>query len=214
MTRTSGPGPPAVAPGARTSPDPTAWAIAVAPGLFTAGWVWSGARSPGSSWVRGSVSSLSELGTPSPRPVLAGQATQGVAQLLNARLAARAGLRPLAGCLALSGLGTLVSTGLPLSDDPNRGWAHRAHTWGAGVGMATFHLAALSGVTEDRLPAWSRRGAAAALAVALPTTGYFVHRLARRQGVGRAYGLAERVFLSALLGWTSTLPWAYPAGDA
>jgi hypothetical protein len=188
--------------------------VAAAPAVLTAGWLWSGARTPGVPHATRSISALSAAGRPCRGPVLVGQAAQGVAQLANAELARRAGLPALAAVLAASGAGTLVTTGAPLpADEVTGGPWHRSHTWAAGVGIAALHLAPVVGALDPRLPPRTRAGAAAALGVALPLSTYFVHRLARRSGVGRAYGWAERAFLTVLLAWTSTLPSAYPAPD-
>jgi len=188
--------------------------VRLAPVVFTAGWVWSGYRTPGVPHATRSISALSAAGRPCPRPVLVGQVVQATAQLVNAELARRAGLRGVAVALAVSGLGTLVTTGTPLPADEAEpapagpGW-HRAHVWSAGVGMAAFHVAPLLGALDPGLPRRTRRAAVASLAVALPATTYFVHRLATRGGTGRVYGWAERTFLTSLLAWTTSLPDAY-----
>lgn len=195
--------------------------VRLAPVVFTAGWLWSGHRTPDVPHATRSISALSAAGQPCPRPVTVGQLVQGTAQLVNAELARRAGLRGLALTLAASGLGTLVTTGAPLpadegEDGPARpGTARpvtdRAHVWSAGIGMAAFHLAPALGALDHRLPRRTRRAAVASLAVALPATAYFSHRLATREGTGRVYGWAERTFLTALLAWSTSLPAAYPA---
>ncbi len=180
--------------------------------VFTAGWLWSGHRTPDVPHATRSISALSAAGRPCRAPVVVGQSVQGVAQLVNAELARRAGLPVLAAALAASGLGTLVTTGAPLpADEAVGGPWHRVHLWSAGVGIAAFHLAPLAGALDPRLPERTRRAAAVSLAVALPATSYFVHRLATRHGVGSVYGWAERTFLTALLAWTSSLPAAYAA---
>lgn len=187
--------------------------MTAAPVVFTAGWVWSGARTPGVPHATRSISALSAAGQPCRAPVLVGQTVQGVAQLVNAELARRAGAAGLAAALAASGVGTLVTSGAPLpSDEVTGGPWHRTHTWAAAVGITALHLAPLLGALDPRLPARTRRQALVALGAALPATAYFVHRLTTRRGVGRAYGWAERAFLTALLAWTTSLPSVYP-GD-
>jgi hypothetical protein len=189
--------------------------VVVAPVVFTAGWVWSGSRTPGIPHATRSVSALSAAGRPCRAPVLVGQATQGVAQLVNAELARRAGMPALAAALAASGAGTLVTTGAPLpADEVVGGPWHRTHTWAAAIGITAVHLAPVLGALDPRLPIRTRRQAVVSLGVALPATAYFVHRLVTRRGVGRAYGWAERAFLTVLLAWTSALPASYPAPAA
>ncbi len=189
--------------------------VALAPVVFTAGWVWSGHRTPDVPHSTRSISALSAAGQPCPGPVTVGQVVQGTAQLVNAELARQAGLNGVAVALAASGLGTLVTTGAPLPADESKdgpagqGW-HRAHVWSAGVGMVAFHLAPALGALDQRLPRRTRLAAAASLAVALPASTYFTHRLAAREGTGRVYGWAERTFLTALLMWSTSLPAAYP----
>lgn len=184
--------------------------VVLAPAAFTAGWVVSGHRTPAVPHATRSVSALSAAGRPYRAPVVLGQSVQGLAQLVDAELARRAGLPVLATTLAVSGLGTLVTTGAPLpADEASAGPWHRAHVWSAGIGIAAFHLAPLAVALDHRLPPRTRLASVAALGVALPATGYFVHRLVRHAGVGRGYGWAERTFLTALLAWTTTLPPAY-----
>lgn len=189
--------------------------VTLAPAVFTAGWLWSGHRTPGVPHATRSISALSAAGRPCPRPVEVGQVVQGTAQLVNAELARRAGLNAVALALAASGIGTLVTTGAPLPADeaeegpPGQGW-HRAHVWSAGVGMVALHLAPALGALDRRLPRRTRLSAVASLAVALPASGYFSHRLAAREGTGSVYGWAERTFLTALLAWSTSLPAAYP----
>ncbi len=195
--------------------------VTLAPVVFTAGWLWSGHRTPEVSHATRSISALSASGQPCPRPVTVGQLVQGTAQLVNAELARRAGLRGLGLTLAASGLGTLVTTGAPLPADEGRdgparqGTARpvmdRAHAWSAGIGMVAFHLAPALGALDPRLPRRTRQAAVASLAVALPATAYFSHRLAAREGTGRVYGWAERTFLTVLLAWSTSLPAAYPS---
>ncbi len=187
--------------------------VVAAPALFTAGWIWSGNRTPDVPHASRSISALSAAGQPCPLPALAGQTAQGLAQLGNAELARRAGMRPLALALALSGLGTLLSTVAPLQEPGGRPWVERVHVWAAGTGMVALHAAPLAALAEPGLPRWSRRGAVASLSVAVPATGYFVHRLGLHGGVGTAYGYAERMFLTALLSWTTSLAAAYPDQD-
>jgi hypothetical protein len=187
--------------------------VVLAPVAFTAGWVWSGHRTPDVPHATRSVSALSAVGQPCAGPVLAGQAAQGVAQLVNAALALRAGHRLLAAALAASGVGTLVTTAVPLPREPEQVWRSRAHTWSSGVGMAAFHLAPLAGALDPRLPSRTRAAGAASLVVALPATAYFCHRLARHAGAGTLYGWAERTFLTALLAWSTSLPAAYGQVD-
>ncbi len=184
--------------------------VALAPVVFTAGWVWAGHRTPDVPHATRSVSALSAVGQPCAGPVLAGQTAQGVAQLVNAALAHRAGHGALALALAASGAGTLVTTAVPLPRERDEVWRGRVHTWSSGVGMAAFHLAPLVGALDRRLPGRTRAGAVVSLAVALPATAYFVHRLAARGGEGTLYGWSERTFLSALLAWSTALPRAYP----
>lgn len=185
--------------------------VELAPAAFTAGWVWAGHRTPDVPHATRSVSALSAVGQPCAGPVLAGQTVQGVAQLVNAALARRAGLDALALTLAASGAGTLVTTAVPLPRERDEVWRNRVHTWSSGVGMAAFHLAPLVGALDRRLPGRTRAAAVASLVVALPATGYFVHRLAAHGGVGTLYGWSERTFLTALLTWSTALPRAYPS---
>lgn len=183
--------------------------MVAAPAAFTAGWVWAGHHTPDVPHATRSVSALSAVGQPCAGPVLVGQTAQGLAQLANAALARRAGLDALALALAASGAGTLVTTAVPLPREPDEVWRSRIHTWSSGVGMAALHLAPLVGALDGRLPVRTRVRAVASLAVALPATAYFVHRLAVHAGAGTLYGWSERTFLTALLAWSTALPRAY-----
>lgn len=183
--------------------------VSLAPWLFTAGWLWSGARTPDIPHGSRSISALGSAGQPFPWPTLAGQALQGTAQLVNADLARRAGLRSLSAALAATGAGTLVATATPLAENAGGG-VHRAHTVAAGVGMVAFHLAPAIGAADPRLAPTTRRLGVAALATALPASAFFTHHLRTRGNEGPGYGWSERIFLTVLLAWTTVAPRGYP----
>ncbi len=184
----------------------------VGPLAFTVGWLWSGARNPQVAHATRSVSALSARGAPCRRPVLAGQVAAVLGHLLVASHC-RARNPVVATAIDVSAVAGLAATIVPLPGDVGPAWFDPVHTGASVVSAGALHLAPLLVVVDPATRPSARWGAAAALAVALPSTGYFVHRLTRRGGAGRVYGWAERAMLTALLVWTAQLPAALGGAD-
>jgi hypothetical protein len=177
----------------------------VGPVAFTVGWLWSGARNPQVGHATRSVSALGARGAPCRGPVLAGQVAAVLGHLLVARRCRRPH-RAVAAAIEVSAVAGLAATIIPLPGEVGPAWFDPAHTGASVVSAGALHLAPLLVIVSPATRSTARWGAGAALAVAVPSTGYFVHRLTRHGGTGRVYGWAERAMLTALLVWTAQLP--------
>ena len=170
------------------------------PVVFTASWWLLGAATPGYDHARDSISAVATTGHPFALPMAAAFVWQGLAQLGNGWLLSRTGHRALAAVLAGSGLGTLAVAALPLPELGGAAWRGPAHTAAATLALGLLHVAAGAGALDTRLPGRVRALGAAALAVALPCTWWFL-----RAGSTGTGGYAEKLMTTVLLAFTTAV---------
>jgi hypothetical membrane protein len=162
---------------------------------FIAGWVIAGAWTPGYSPVRQAISQLAQIGAPHRVIMTVGFVVYGLGIVVFGRwLGPLAGSRPVAWCLALTGLATLGVAACPLTA---AGASTQDHLHAAFAAVGYVSLAATP-VFAARAWARSGRRVRAALSV-LTGIGSAVALAATLTGVHT--GLLQRLGLTVLDVW-------------